>query len=210
MLAGAGTAGIGLFVACCVAMHLIQPDLSIINDVISYYMNGRLGWALGLGLVALGAGSLSIAYGLRLLPAHAGGAGFWLLAIWGVGAVVGGLFPPDPRGSWNRPPTVSGMIHGNAAMAALLALPIGSLLLSRSMARMPDLFGELRFLKVLAWLSSLSVVAFSVCLAPVFAKHAPYKLGLVERLLMAFYTAWLLSAGRAVSRAARLGKSVGG
>ena len=82
--------------------------------------------------------------------------------------------------------------------------------LSRSMARLPDRFGALRSLKVLAWLSSLSVVAFLACLAPVFAKHAPYKLGLVERILMAFYVAWLLSAGRTVRRAARLGKLVDG
>lgn len=46
-------------------MHLVQPDLSPADDAVSYYMNGRFGWVLGLGLIALGARSLALLGALR-------------------------------------------------------------------------------------------------------------------------------------------------
>jgi hypothetical protein len=32
------------------------------------------------------------------------------------------------------------------------------------------------------------------CLAPVFSNHAPYYLGLAQRVLLAAYSAWLITA----------------
>ena len=92
-----GIAGASLCGAAIVLMHLVQPALNPVDVAVSYYMNGRLGQVLGVGLVALGIGSLCLAAGLRATP---GGtrmsAGFWLLLVWGAGCIVGGIFPPDP------------------------------------------------------------------------------------------------------------------
>jgi hypothetical protein len=103
-----------------------------------------------------------------------------LLAIWGAGAILGGVFPPDPRDHWNEPPSTSGTIHSGAAMIAFLAFPPAALLLSRT-----------RTQRILAICSALTLLVFFVCLSPVFRHQAPLALGLVERVLLGFYLAWL-------------------
>lgn len=161
------------FVLSCLAMHFLQPELSPVNDAVSYYMNGSQGWMLGAGLIALGAGSLLLARA----------AGSWLIAIWGIGAIVGGIFPPDPIGSWAKPPTFSGSMHAGAAMIAFVAFPFGAWRLSRMAG------GQLRFV---ATLSIAMLAVFFACLSPVFGHKAPFVLGLVERVLLAVYIWWLL------------------
>ena len=181
-------------------MHVVQPDLSPIDDAMSYYMNGRLGWMFGLGLVCLGGGSLCIAYGLHvLLSSTRPWLGSLLFALWGAGAVIGGLFPPDPRGHWDAPPSVAGMIHGGAAMVAFIAFPAAAVLLSRRITSSAVSFGWTRLLGPVAWLSAACLCVFFFCLAPaILANRAPYVLGLVERLLVVLYVVWIIAAGRGV------------
>jgi hypothetical protein len=202
MSANVGLAGVAIFIACTVTMHLVQPELNPIDDAVSYYMNGRLGWILGLGLVALGGGSLALADGLRrrMKGSRQALAGASLLGLWSLGAVIGGMFPPDPIGSWNKPPSLSGMIHGGAAMVAFLAFPIAAVLLSRAMAQVPESFGRAGHLKILALLSVATLVAFFACLAPAFVNRPPYVLGLVERVLLGFIVGWLVAAGLSMKR----------
>jgi Protein of unknown function (DUF998) len=204
-LASAGMGLVVVFGVCSLVMHLVQPDLSPIDDAMSYYMNGRLGWVFGLGLVALGIGSLCIAYGLHVMLASSGQRfGSLLFALWGFGAIIGGLFPPDPRGHWDEPPSLSGMIHGGAAMVAFLAFPAAAVLLSRRV-RHPPVFGQTRLLTPVAWLGAASLVAFFLCLAPaIVANRPPYVLGLVERVLIMVYLIWIGAAGLVVKSAARL------
>ena len=200
--------GIGLvlfFGVCSAVMHAVQPELDPVDDAMSYYMNGRLGWVFGLSLVALGIGSLCIGYGL-----HVGFAstrqwfGSLLFALWGLGAVIGGLFPPDPRGHWDAPPSLSGAIHGGAAMVAFIAFPAAALLLSRRIARFQADFRRTHLLTALAWLSAACLCAFFFCLTPaVFANRAPYVLGFVERVLIILYMTWIIAAGVEVQVAAR-------
>ena len=210
MLANAAVGLSAFFVACCLVMHFVQPDLNPVEDAVSYYMNGRLGWILGLGLVAMGMGSLFLAGSLYSLigPLRAR-SGLSFLSLWGAGVVVGGIFPPDPRGHWNSPPSLPGMIHASVAMVAFLAFPTASLLLSRRLAALSRTFGTTWLLTWLAVLGTASLGAFFVCLAPVFSHHPPYALGLIERVLLGLYVAWLLAAGVGVRRAAERTKPVG-
>jgi hypothetical membrane protein len=181
---------------CAALLHAIQPELSPIDDAVSYYMNGRSGWVLGLGLVAMGVGSLCLALGLRGLGFGADArAGLWALAVWGVGAAIGGMFAPDPRGHWDQPPSISGMTHGIAAMVAFLAFPVASLRLSKKMGG--------RLLPRLAVCGAVLLAAFFLCLAPVFFNRPPFALGLVERILLAVMAAWLIAAGFRVRQAAK-------
>jgi hypothetical protein len=204
--------GIGLvlaFGACSAVMHVVQPDLDPIDDAMSYYMNGRLGWVFGLGLVAFGIGSLCIAYGLHVLLASTKTSpwiGSVLFALWGSGAVIGGLFPPDPRGHWDAPPSLSGVIHGGAAMIAFIAFPAAAVLLSRRItsSSSPTTFGPTGLLSPIAWLAAASLCAFFLCLAPaILTNRAPYVLGLVERILIVLYMIWIITAGMGVKFAAR-------
>ena len=64
LCARAGLAGVCCFTAAVLIMHLVQPELSPLNDAVSYYMNGRFGWMLAFGLIATGAGSLALVWAL--------------------------------------------------------------------------------------------------------------------------------------------------
>jgi hypothetical membrane protein len=177
-----GTLGrclLGAFVAICAAMHFVRADLSPVGVAVSFYMNGHLGWLMGAGIVAMGTGSLLIVLRLPRMSR----AGVVLLSIWGIAVIFAGIFPPDAMGHWNRPPTTSGLIHGMAAMMAFPAFAAASVLLSSGGA-----------LRVLAWLSVISLVVFFVSLAPAFINRPPHFLGLTERVLLALYLAWMFLA----------------
>jgi len=168
--------GVIVFAVCCAALHLLQPELSVLDDAVSYYMNGRAGWMLGFGLMAMGAGSIRLAW--RGRAASKGGS--LLLAVWGFGCVLGGIFPPDPRGSWHQPPSLSGSIHSGAAMMAFVAFPAAALIL--------------RPRRPMTWAVVASVAVFFVSLSPVFRHKAPVLLGLTERIALAAFVVWLWRA----------------
>lgn len=189
------------FVMASSVVHIAQPSFNPVDVALSYYINGHLGWALAAGLVALGVGSL------LLVAATYGTFGGrvprrWLvlLGLWGVGCVLGGLFPPDVFGEWNRPPSLSGAVHGIAAITAFLAFPVAAVCLSRlyvSPAGSPlSLPGQ-----VAALCAAMTVFLF-VCLTPAFQNRPPYALGFVERIALGCNVCWLLLANRAVRNTA--------
>lgn len=66
-LARAGLAGVGCFAGAAVFMHVVQPDLSPVDEAVSKYVNGQLGSILGARLVLIGLGSLALLSALRQL-----------------------------------------------------------------------------------------------------------------------------------------------
>ena len=168
------------------------PVLDPREAAVSYYVHGRLGWLLTAGLAALGLASLALVVRLARAVPHAR-AGLWLLGAWAVGVLAGAVFPADPAGRWGEPPSMAGMIHGNAALLAFAALPIAALLLSKG-------FGpQAPALRGLALAATASLVLFAASLAPVFVRPGPpVLLGASERLLLALYVAWLAAAGAAL------------
>jgi hypothetical membrane protein len=196
-IAWMGLAGVFVFACAVILMHAIQPELSPIDDAVSYYMNGRLGWILSVGLIFLGVGSLAVLWVLRKrINTNEARFGSWCLGVWGAGVIIGGIFPPDPRGHWGEPPSLAGMIHANVAMIAFLAFPIAALLLSGKIGQRqsPESPRLTPLLRGFAFASGLLLLVFFVCLAPVFSRHAPYALGLAERVLLLAYVAWLGTA----------------
>ena len=193
--------GVAVFGLTVVALHVLQPGRDPLEEAVSYYVHGSFGWLLTVGLLALGIGSLSIAFGLRKIAGRGGGAGKWLVGIWGVGVLLGGIFRADPAGHWNEPPSLAGMIHGNAAMVAFVALPLGALFLSRAFRRDERWRQESKVLLVLAVLTAVSLFLFFASLAPVFVRPGPpVLLGLSERVLLAVYAAWLTGTGVGIIR----------
>ncbi|MDX2153692.1 MAG: DUF998 domain-containing protein [Bryobacteraceae bacterium] len=175
-----------LFVAASVAVHPAQPSFDPIDVALSYYMNGALGWLLGVGLISLGAGSLLLGVALRADRREGVSiAGLMLLGVWAVGCVIGGLFPPDPYGQWSRPPSTSGLVHGVAAMAAFVCFPGAAIALSRKLSVR---------LQWVAGVCALMTVLLFLCLAPVFQHRPPYAFGLVERVALGCDVGWLLMA----------------
>jgi hypothetical membrane protein len=203
-LARTALVGLGLFTVTVVSLHFLQPDLKPLDEAISYYVHGSHGWLLTVGLVGLGIASLAITLALvRTIEGPGARPGRWFLAVWGLGALLGGVFPADPPGQWDKPPTLAGMIHGNAALVAILALPVAALLLGRSFRRDARWRPTARFLSLLAWAAALSLIAFAASLIPVFVRPGPPILfGLTERILFTIYVAWLALVAVTILRCA--------
>jgi len=185
--------GLAIFALTTLALHVLQPTLSPRNEAVSYYVHGNHGWLLTVGLIALGTASLVLTAALvRATEGPRARAGRWLLGIWSVGVLLGGVFPADPAGNWSAPPSVAGMIHGNAAMVALLALPTGALFLAKGFRRDARWKESARLLFSLAVATAVSLVVFFASLMPVFIRPGPpILLGLSERILLGLYVVWL-------------------
>ena len=188
-------AGVVIFMLAIAALHVLQPQLDPLEVAVSYYVHGSHGWLLTLGLVALGLASLALVVSLRG-GGRATRTSRWLLGVWGLGVLLGAAFRADPPGHWDEPPSLAGMVHGNAAIAAFLALPIAAITLAQNPP--PDSRGGSRrsVLRGLAIATALSLALFVLSLAPVFLRPGPpVLLGLSERVLLAVYSVWLIVAG---------------
>jgi hypothetical membrane protein len=197
-----GVAGVGVFVASVAVLHFLQPELSPWDVAISDYVHGAYGWLLTLGLVAVGVGSLLLVVGLaRGVHGRWASAGRLLVLLWALGQLLAGIFPTDSTRHWSEPPSFSGIVHGNAALLAFLALPAGALILLRSFRDDPRWQASARGLLALAVASLITLVLFGASLAPALVRHGlPVLLGLTERLMLAVYAAWLTVVGLGLMR----------
>jgi hypothetical protein len=195
-LAYAALSGTACFVLAFLALHFVQPELSPLNEAMSYYVHGTHGWLVTVALLAVGFGSLALTIGFaRFVDGRTARIGLVFLAVWSIGAILGGAFSADPSGNWNRPPSFSGAIHGIAAIIAITAFPPTAVLIAGSLRRNSQT-GRVGYLaSVLAVTSAVSFVAFFGSLVPVFVRPGPPVLfGLTERILLAVYAAWLCAA----------------
>jgi hypothetical protein len=176
-------------------LHILQPELSPLNEAMSYYVHGAHGWLVTVALLSIGVGSLALTIGLMLLlDGRLARLGLRLLAVWSIGTILGGAFAADPPGNWDKPPTMSGAIHGIAAVIALTAFPPAAVLISRSVHK-ARIIGMDSVLNPLAVAAVASFIAFFGSLLPVFLRPGPPVLfGLTERILLAVYAAWLCVA----------------
>jgi len=89
-----GIVGVIVFAGAVLILHLVQPGLDPRDEAVSYYVHGPFGWVLTVGLILLGIGSMSLVFGLaRLVEGRWGRAGRWLVGVWGLGVLLGGVFP---------------------------------------------------------------------------------------------------------------------
>jgi hypothetical protein len=186
-----------LFVMASVAVHPAQSSFNPFDVALSFYMNGALGWLVGFGLISLGGGSLLLGMAIaKVCGGRYSRPSLALLGLWATGCIVGGLFPPDPYGAWGRPPSPSGVAHGIAALMAFASFPCAAL----SLARLSQISGSDHgsVLRRLGVGTAIMTLLLLVSVAPVFQHRPPYALGLVERLTLGSYVAWLLLMNRAV------------
>jgi Protein of unknown function (DUF998) len=195
-LAYACLSGNGCFVVAVLALHLLQPELSPLNEAVSYYVHGAQGWLFTAGLLAWGVGSAALLWGFaRTIRIRAGIAGLLGLAVWSAGVLASGLFRADLREQWNNSPSVAGLIHENAARVSFIALPIAALLLSHGLRRAPEWRRTSSVLYLLALMIIVSLIVFFASLLPISDSLSPPILfGLTERMLLAVYATWLCAA----------------
>jgi len=188
--------GNGFFAVAVLALHLLQPERSPLNEAVSFYVHGAQGWLFTAGLLAWGGGSAALLLGLaRTIRIRAGNAGLSGLALWSAGVLTSGLFSADPPGQWNNSPSATQLIHENAARVSFIALPIAALLLSHGLRRAPEWRRTAGVLYLFMVMIMVSLIVFFASLLPISDSLSPPMLfGLTERMLLAAYAAWLCAA----------------
>ncbi|MDX2290973.1 MULTISPECIES: DUF998 domain-containing protein [Streptomyces] len=183
---------IGGGVLALTAVELLNPRLDPLSEALSRYVHGTAGLLLPAGLLAVAGASAVLAARIEA------GAGRIAVAAWTVGILIAGIFPADPPGRHHRP-SLSELVHGNAAFLAFAALPAAALLLRRGLtATRPRMRTAL---DALTLVSLLGTAALAVLLADVMDGGpslglfgAPTLLGLVERIVLAADFGWVAAA----------------
>jgi hypothetical protein len=167
-------------------------------------VHGHQGWLTTAGLLGLGLGSLALTFAMMSTVRGPGlRAGIICLFVWSVCVLLAGLFPADPPGSWDKPPSLAGAIHGLTALAGLAVFPFAAVLLSRAMRRETRGKRMGKLAMFLAVASGASLVAFIASLTPALVTSGPpVLLGLTERIMLATYAAWLAAVAMRLLRTA--------
>ncbi|MBQ1049070.1 DUF998 domain-containing protein [Micromonospora sp. C51] len=211
--------GLLLPVAAIAAADAVNPQWSWIEHMASYFVHGRAGWLIptaGVGFAVSAA--LLIFLVVRLTAARATGGsptgerlGLWLLGVWAAGMLIAGVFPADPPGHWDRPPSTAAMVHGLGGLTAFLALPVAAVLLTRTWRRDPRwqpvaLGLTIAMVLVLAVFVVFVVTWVDVLDGPDLSVGSWYTVvGLVERAMVWSNTGWLVVAVVGLRRMARDG-----
>lgn len=185
LLALAGIVGSTYFALSVAALHFLRPEHDPTTQTISEYAVGPYGYLMIIAFFALGAASLSLSLGIGAVrsPSRSSQVGVYLVAIWGAGILVAGIFPTDVTGS---PSTPSGAIHDAASIVAFVAVVTGAILFSRGMRR--DAGWPHRSLSSgLAYAVLVGFLAFILS-----QEGAP---GIGQRVFLAFVLAWLVLTG---------------
>jgi len=192
-LAYTGLVGAACFTLSAIALHWLQPNLNPFDRAMSDYAHGFQGWLAATGLIGLGIGSLALTLGLardqRGLRAR---AGQWCLAIWSVCGLAAGIFHDDLP---SQPSSLSGSIHGTAAILGIFILPIAALLIAWSVRRDRRWQKTARLLFAVAVAMVVGFVIVNLSFLPVLTSaQAPVLFGLTERLFFLIALSWLALA----------------
>lgn len=148
LLSGVGIAGVVVATAALVALHFVRPDVND-TDLISAYAVGPYGWLMMTAFLALGLGALAVGVGIRraVTPSHWSLVGSILVALFGVGFVLAGIFPVGGcrdvacvamfESDADLPITVAAMAHGVGSLLGILLLIVGMFVLARAFKRDP-------------------------------------------------------------------------
>ncbi len=179
-----GVVGVGLFALTLVALHILDPDLSVTNNYISEYAFGEYGWLEQLGNIAMGLGVIGIALGLKqtLEPGKRVTASWILMLVGGLGFIVSGLFVTNPIGATES--TTSGTLHDLGGSLSLLSVLI-SVWMLRGVFSRDDTYQH--FARTQMWLAVLVTTATAALVA--FGERQP---GLVQRAFVVVVVVWLL------------------
>lgn len=132
---------LAFFLATAWLLPLITGH-DIVGDTISEMALGPGGFVLTIAFVSVGIGILCLAVVIRAVTAGERGSalGSLLVAIYGVGAILAGVFPTERIDAaaevWQQ--SATGLIHVIASLVSFIAIVIGIFVLGRTFLRMPS------------------------------------------------------------------------
>jgi len=174
------------FTAALVTMHILRPDYTIVDHMISDYAVGAFGLVMTSAFLSISLGCLALAIGLfRMGPTSwLGRAGAGLLIVASVGLIVTALFPTDLE---TAPSTRTGDIHAISFLVNIVSIMLSSICLSVSYIR--DTQWKRHRAPALA-LAGAMILAF-VAQYLTLHRGAPY--GVTNRLFVAVLIVWFLA-----------------
>ena len=174
------------FALALLLMHVLKPDFSPVNHMISDYAVGRHGWVMQTAFLALSSGNLMLLLGLARsgLGSVTARLGTFLLGVASIGLVVSAIYTTDLD---DAPSTRAGDIHLVSFLVNVGSIILASVLLSISFGSHPRWRAYQRTAVTLA---ALVVLAFALQFLTL---HRGMPYGLTNRLFVAVVLAWLLS-----------------
>ena len=173
-----------LFVVIVILLHFLRPDKNMLSCFVSEYAVGNYGWLMTIAFYALAFAAALVLRGL-LLNTKPSKTSKITLGIFCVGILLVAIFPTDVP---VEPPSPRGLVHGFAALIALVSLGI-------SMIAWGVVFKKNNNLKKLATPSLFFGVASLVLLIIFIASPISYR-GLTQRFLLAWDISWLFLISR--------------
>lgn len=179
-----GIVGVASYLAANLALHILDPDLSIVETTISEYALGDYDWLSQGGTIAMGVGVAAVALGLRatLSPGKRVTAAWVLLLICGLGFIISGIFITDPAGTTEA--TTSGTLHELAGTVSMLTVLVSVWILRGVFTRDA---AYRSFAVVQMWFAIAVTGAMALLLA-----LGEDRLGLSQRILVVAVASWLL------------------
>jgi hypothetical protein len=182
-----GVVGVVVFALSVVALHILDTDVSVVNEPISIYSLGEYGWLSQAGTIAMGVGLIGIALGLRgtLMPGKRVTASWALMLIGGLGFIISGLFVPDPTGTTEA--TTSGTLHDVGGYVSMLSV-LASVWMLRGVFSRDAPYRS--FANIQMWFAVLVTASMVAFLA-----LGEQQLGLMQRVFVVIVVVWLLVLG---------------
>ncbi len=186
LLAAAAIGFFSYFVAALLLLHVLKPDYTVVDHMISDYAVGSFGWIMTTAFTSLAIGCLLLGIGmLRQGPrSWLGRLGAVLLLVVFAGLVVTAIFPTDLE---TAPSTRMGDIHALSFFVNIVAILLSAVSFGLSFGS--DEYWRRRRGFALGF-SALLIVAF---LAQFFSLHRGAPYGLTNRAFVAILLFWLIS-----------------
>ena len=125
--------GVADFLLNIAALHFLRPDVNPVLEPMSNYAVGPYGFLFTAADIGSGLAAFALLFGLYLGIAPRGRSyvGLFLLGLYGVSALLAGIFPIDVGAE----ATMVGTIHNIVGNLSFFAFPIGVILLSLGMGK---------------------------------------------------------------------------
>jgi len=135
-------------------LHIIKPEVTPAWQTLSIYSRGHWGWLGQIAYCLLGITHLVLFAVLKnQVKSRYGKIGLVILAIAGIGGIMGGLGVSDPLNTPQHAMTASGQLHAFGAGLEIWGAPIAALLISLNLIR-----------KNTAWKTSRTAVIIALIL----------------------------------------------
>lgn len=188
--------GFLLFLAIVISLHFFRPDKNMLSCFVSEYAVGNYSWLMTIAFYALAFASALLLGGL-MIQVKSSKSPKITLSIFSLGILFAGIFPTDLPGNT---PTTGGLIHGFAALIALLNIGI-------SMIAWGVAFKKQDHLKRLAK-PSIYFGVVSLALLILFIASPESLRGGTQRLLLNCNLCWLILVSRQMYQDAKNNENI--